>query len=249
MSDATSRPVVEARPAASTLIVRDNPFEVLMVKRRQSSFYSSAMVFPGGLVEPEDESDDWAPFLVGAEALDGPGRALRIAACREAYEETGLLIGSRALPLQTAATFFDTVKANDVRLPLGDILPFGHWITPLRVKKRFDTHFYLCAAHDGAEPRCDGDETVSLEWVRPLDALTRAAARQQPLLFPQLTNMRLLAESDTVANAMAAARRRPVVTVTPLMEQRDGQIVISIPETAGYGVTEFTDPGLETMSN
>lgn len=247
MNDAPDQ--TEPRPAATTLIVRDNPFEVLMVKRRQASFYSSAMVFPGGLVEPEDRSDQWAPFLAGADRLEPSERALRIAACREAYEETGVLIGSNTQPPQKAPTFFETVKANDLRLPLDCILPFGHWITPLRVKKRFDAHFYLCAAPEGAEPRSDGDETVSLEWVRPLDALARAAARQQPLLFPQLTNMRLLAESDSVARAMAVARQRPVVTVTPLLERRDGQIVIIIPESAGYGVTVFSAPGLDTLSN
>jgi 8-oxo-dGTP pyrophosphatase MutT (NUDIX family) len=249
MTETASLPIVEARPAATTLIVRDHPFEVLMVKRRQSSFYASAVVFPGGLVEAEDASDDWAPFVDGADALQPPERALRIAACREAYEETGVLIGSRAAPAQTRSTFVDTVIANNCRLPLADLVPFGHWITPLGVKKRFDTHFYLCAAPNGAEPRCDGDETVRLEWVRPLDAIARAAARQQPLLFPQLANMRLLAEYGSVASAMAASRRRMVVTVTPLLERRDGRVVIVIPEAAGYGISEFTDPDLANFAN
>jgi 8-oxo-dGTP pyrophosphatase MutT (NUDIX family) len=250
MSATTGEPIasVPAIPAATTLIVRDNPFQVLMVRRRKSSFYSSAVVFPGGLVEPEDASEDWLPHVQGAEALSSPQRALRIAACREAYEEASILIGGRGAA-ESKAQFLDLVAKSGVSLPLGDIVPFGHWITPEGVKKRFDTHFYLCVAPDGADACCDGDETVSLEWVRPIEALARAASRQQVLLFPQLMNMRWLAESQDVTSAFEAARRRPVISVTPRLERREHGTVIIIPEDAGYGVTEFSAPEIEAFTN
>lgn len=239
---------VPAIPAATTLIVRDDPLEVLMVRRRKASFYSSAMVFPGGLVEPEDASDDWLPHVQGAEALSSTERALRIAACREAYEEASILIGG-SCAVESKAPFLELVAKSGAALPLGEIVPFGHWITPERVRKRFDTHFFLCAAPDGAEACCDGDETVSLQWVRPIEALARAASRQQVLLFPQLMNMRWLAESRDVASAFESARRRPVISVTPRVERREHGTVIIIPEEAGYGVTEFSAPEIEAITN
>lgn len=237
-----TRAPVPALPAATTLIVRDDPFEVLTVRRRKSSFYSSAVVFPGGLVEAEDAEEAWRPYLKGGETLTIAQRALRIAACREAYEEASILIGASAALAAKAPNFRDFVAASGGALPLDDIVPFGHWVTPEPVKKRFDTHFFLCAAPEGAEACCDGDETVAFEWVRPIEALARAASRQQVLLFPQLMNLRWLAESSSVAEAIAAARRRPVVTVTPKLERREAGTFIVIPETAGYGVTEFSAP-------
>lgn len=248
MSEKAPPVSVEPRPAATTLIVRDDPFEVLMVRRRQSSFYSSALVFPGGLVETHDSAESWLAHVDGAGELEMKERALRIAACREAYEETSILIGKRGA-VERGAPFLDLVARSQARLPLGEIIPFGHWITPERVKKRFDTHFYLCAAPEGVEPCCDNEEIVSLEWVRPLEALARAASRQQPLLFPQIMNMRWLAASSSVTDAFEAARQRPVVSVMPRMERREQGLVIIIPEEAGYGVTEFSAPELADLSD
>ena len=47
------------------------------------------------------------------------------------------------------------------------LVEFSRWITPRQVKIRFDTHFYLAPAPDGAEPRPDGGETVDLGWFTP----------------------------------------------------------------------------------
>lgn len=241
MSDRVRPPPVEAVPAATVLILRDDPFEVLMVRRRTSSFFSSALVFPGGVVEAEDHAEDWLPHLSGAEALSDVERALRVAACREVYEETSVLLGAGAPPAR-GERFFDIVRSAGARLPVGDLARFGHWITPEMAKKRFDTHFYLCAAPEGVEAVCDEDETVSLEWVRPGDVVEEAVAGERTILFPTLMNLRRLAESNDVAGALAAARERPVFTVLPRVEMREHGLVVVIPEEAGYGLTEFAAP-------
>jgi len=44
------RPVI-VRLAATVLLLRDDPFEVLMVKPNARGFFPSALVFPGGVVE------------------------------------------------------------------------------------------------------------------------------------------------------------------------------------------------------
>src|SRR3954451_9246874 len=49
----------------------------------------------------------------------------------------------------------------------GDLVKFSQWITPAEVVIRFDTHFFLAAAPDGAEPQVDGEECVDLGWFRP----------------------------------------------------------------------------------
>ena len=72
---------VEAIPAASVLLLRDDPMEVLMVRRpEKSSFAPDVWAFPGGGVEEEDE-------------IRGDGillNTMRFAAARELFEETGI---------------------------------------------------------------------------------------------------------------------------------------------------------------
>ncbi|GAM98245.1 hypothetical protein U91I_01877 [alpha proteobacterium U9-1i] len=224
------------------MLLRDDPFEVLMVRRRKSSHFSSALVFPGGLVDPEDRDEAWLAHVSGADALTDHDRALRIAACRETYEEASVILGGRSHAVEAGVAFIDVVSRQGARLPLGEIVRFGHWITPLRAPKRFDTHFYIAAAPDGAEPCCDGDETVSLEWVRPNDAIARAEGGEHTILFPTLMNLRMLARSETVSAAFAAARSRTVFTVMPRVEKRPEGLVVVIPEDAGYGLTEYAAP-------
>jgi len=134
------------------------------------------------------------------------------------------------------------VAATGGKLPLGALAHFGHWITPEGPPKRFDTHFFLAEAPAGQEATCDGGETVALEWVTPCDVLARAADGDLSILFPTRMNLKRLAESETVAEAIAAARARPRFTVMPRPERREGGTAVVIPAEAGYGVTEHFHP-------
>ena len=243
MSDVRAAPR-PPRPAATIMLLRDDPFEVLMVRRRTGSSFSAALVFPGGVVDEHDAAEDWLEHLAGAEELAATERALRIAALREAYEEASVFLGAAPTTPARGASFLDVVRNAGAPLPLDALVRFGHWITPEMAPKRFDTHFYLCAAPEGVEPRSDGDETVSFEWVRPPEALERAAAGEQSLLFPTVMNQKRLNENNTVASALAAAKTRPIVTVVPTVERRERGMVVVIPEEAGYGITEYAAPEL-----
>lgn len=237
------------RPSASLLLVRDDPFEVLMVQRAEDAFFPAALVFPGGVVDDSDRDEAWLPLLSSADGLGTEERALRIAALRETFEESALFIAQdqRGTPLPppsgcAIAEFRALVAASGGRLSLETLVPFGHWITPVGSPRRYDTHFFLCAAPDGQEAVCDGGETVALEWVRPAVALARADACERSILFPTRMNLRRLAESETVADALAAARARPLFTVEPQAERRADGIAMLIPAEAGYGVTEELRP-------
>ena len=58
---------VATRPAATILLVRDDPvFEVLMVKRHhQIDFASGALVFPGGKTHQGDHDPAWEDMVIG----------------------------------------------------------------------------------------------------------------------------------------------------------------------------------------
>src|SRR5690606_28452087 len=93
-----TRQPAEPKPAATILLLRDQPrFEVLMVKRHHAiAVASGALVFPGGKTIPGDADDAWADHALGWQSLDPTQRALRIAAIRESFEESGILLAERA---------------------------------------------------------------------------------------------------------------------------------------------------------
>jgi 8-oxo-dGTP pyrophosphatase MutT (NUDIX family) len=244
---------VAAVPAATVLLLRDAPgFEVLMVKRHhQIDFASGALVFPGGKTHPSDSGDGWAQRTIGWDETAPLERALRIAAIREAYEETGILLArhadlshfggdersgaARDGVVARPESFFELVLELDLKLDLAALAVFARWITPAMMPKRFDTWFFVAAAPPDQLAVCDGWETVDAEWIEPLEALRLAAAGERSVIFPTRMNLRLLAEAANAADAADRARARKLVTVLPeMIDGPDGRRLV-IPADAGYG--------------
>ena len=236
------------RPSTTVLLVRDGPagLEVLMVVRSEKAFYASAMVFPGGVIDPEDAEDAWLDHVEGADDLQVEERARRIAGYRELYEETGiLLLGARAqggVVQVGEASFRDVVAGAGGRLDLAAMTPFARWITPEGAPKRFDAHFRLCSLKTETVAVSDGREVVSAEWVRPSDAIALGERRERILLPPTRCQLDLLAQANTVQEAVAAARGRTIRPVTPSFVRREEGAFITIPADSGYPVLEHLAP-------
>lgn len=236
------------RPSTTVLLVRDgtNGLEVLMVVRNPESHYSSALVFPGGVIDAEDADDAWLDFLEGADGLDATERTRRVAGLRELHEETGLLLlDSPEWRPDTGAelrSFLDVVRRSGGKLGVSTMAPFAHWVTPEGSPKRFDTHFCLCWAATELTAISDGRETVAVEWLRPLDAIALGASNRRNLLFPTKCQLDLLAQSSTVDEAVTAARGRRIVPVSPFFERRPDGMYFSIPPDCGYPAPEFFVP-------
>jgi len=239
----------EPRLAATMVLVRDDPFEVLMVRRNARAVFASALVFPGGAVDDDDFSDEWLPLLASGGELDATERAVRIAAIRETFEETAILLAQTNdgadVPQQhrSDAPFIEVVRASGGLLDLHQTAHFGHWITPVVAPRRFDTHFVLARAPRGQQAIPDGGETVDLEWASPAAVVERANAGEHTIIFPTLLNLMRLGESTSADEAIRAARLRARFTVLPVIEERaGGERVALIPPEAGYGVTEHVAP-------
>jgi len=243
------------KPAATVLIVRDAPdLEVLMVRRSAGmAFGASAWVFPGGKVAPADADPLWDELSDGS--YDHYQRSLRIAAAREVFEESGLLLATRTGHELDAEAFstFDSLRADveadparflclirdaGLSLTLDRLVPFAHWITPSFEPRRFDTHFFLVRAPAAQIVRHDGREAVDHEWVSPDVLLARRREGQAKLMFPTRLNLEVLGRAASSADAENQARSRAVVTVEPQVQERaDGKVLV-IPAEAGYGLTE-----------
>lgn len=115
-----------------------------------------------------------------------------------------------------------------------ELVPFSRWITPERVKMRFDTWFFAAAAPPGAEARPDGGECVDARWLAPAGALAAHAEDELALVFPTIKHLELLAETVSVEETLAAARARPVEPILPKVAVRDGAPQILLPGDHGY---------------
>jgi 8-oxo-dGTP pyrophosphatase MutT (NUDIX family) len=221
-----------ARPASTVLLLRDGArgLEVFMVVRhREIEFASGALVFPGGRVEPADA------VMAGG---DDHG-AFRVAAIRETWEECGVLLAQPGAPVAAEGEFAAMLAARSLVPDVSGLAHFAHWITPVPVPKRFDTHFFLAADPGDQDALHDGHEAVDSVWIRPADALAEADAGSRKVVFPTRLNLWKLAHHDSVADAFAAARATPVVTVLPEMRMTEAGRVLRIPAAAGYGGEEF----------
>ena len=248
----TEQKPAEVMPAATILLVRDEPeFQVLMVKRHhQIDFASGALVFPGGKPHSEDSSEEWAACSDGWERVDATQRMLKIAAIREAYEEAGILLAanrdgspfegacdpdSRRAVEQGERSFLDVVREADVILRLDGLSEFARWITPVFMKKRFDTWFYVAHAPARQIAACDGYEMVDAEWLSPHGALELGRSGERTIIFPTRLNLELLSQASSAADCVDRAHARTIVPVMPQVLQRDGKNILTIPEDAGYG--------------
>jgi 8-oxo-dGTP pyrophosphatase MutT (NUDIX family) len=231
-----SGPIATPRLASTLILLRDGDagLEVMLVERTgTASFAAGKFVFPGGTVDPAD---------AGLAASAEPDAVLRVAAIRETWEECGLLLAegarSQAAP---GGDFGALVRGAGLRLSVDALLPFAHWITPTHAPKRFDTHFFVAAAPPDQTARADRGEVVSAVWSRPSEVVAAAEAERINLMFATYMNLRWLAAHGSAADALAAARGRPIVTITaePL-DSAEGR-VFRIPEGAGYGETHVLE--------
>jgi 8-oxo-dGTP pyrophosphatase MutT (NUDIX family) len=198
VDDASSAAAI---PAASVLVLRDGPLEVLMLHRRaDASFVPDAWVFPGGAVEDDD-----------AALGDGTTLAtMRIAAARELFEETGVWLGAplddadakRHALLAGSLTFRELVASSPIAFE--QLVWTSHWITPFGVPKRFDTYFFLARVARDVVATAQASEAVDVVWIAPADALARR--KELRLVFPTIRNLEAIA-GFTSAEALIESRR------------------------------------------
>jgi 8-oxo-dGTP pyrophosphatase MutT (NUDIX family) len=249
--------------------------EVLMVRRNlRSDFVGGAYVFPGGAVDPLDGGAEAEALCVGrsdagASALLGVGSgglAYWVAVVRETFEEAGLLLARREVgpdllagnPAEEARfaaaraevnagtrRFLDLCRDERLRLGVGDVHYFAHWITPRGAPRRYDTRFFVAAAPPGQIAAHDAGETIAEVWISPDDALARHRAGEIEIIFPTIRNLQAIGRFATSAGLLEAAERAS--SAVPAIEPRvvpDGNgMRIVLPGDPGYERAPVPDPG------
>ena len=208
---APARPV-RPRDAASLIPIRrahgqaGDTYEVLMGRRaRAHRFLPDVYVFPGGRVDSDDTASPAVSELretvmqqLRAHCTPARARALAIAAARETFEETGLLLGEQ--------------RSQGIA-PALDRLDYAmRAITPTDSPIRFHARFFIAeiSPADGAV-RSNG-ELLDLDW-RPLgECLRLPLADITEYLLLNLDRIRTQAPDDAALFAYQGSRamiRRP----------------------------------------
>lgn len=202
------------RDAATLILIdrRNRAPKILMGQRHPGlAFMPGKFVFPGGRIEPSDRHMPVAGALPArsesalASRVARPphrlGRALALAAIRETYEETGLILGTRAYgpPDATPEGSWTAFRRAGVMPDLEAMHFIARAITPPGKPRRFDTRFFavdnraVAAEHPGIVT--DTSELVALAWV------TFAEARRLDL--PRITSIVLGDLEAQVAGSFA----------------------------------------------
>lgn len=251
--------MVPPRPASTILLLRDSTeqeIEVfMMVRHYEIDFNSGALVFPGGSVDKGDQEIIARPELYsGGEGLDAGALSFRIAAIRETFEESGILLAraresktlvdakraaeieasSRSALSEGETSFLKVLTDNGVLLALDELVPYAHWITPEGMPKRFDTWFFLAAAPPAQAGAHDGRESTDSIWLSPREALAGGESGRFKLPFPTTRNLVKLGKQPNVKSALDDSRGKRVVTVMPVMTKLNGGRQLRIPPEAGY---------------
>jgi 8-oxo-dGTP pyrophosphatase MutT (NUDIX family) len=134
-----------------------------------------------------------------------------------------------------AAGVREVAEEAGVELPdAGALVAFSRWITPAEVRIRFDTHFFLAPAPDGARARPDGGETVGAEWWGPAAALDAYSRDELPLVFPTVKTLEQLTGFASADELLAWADGREVVAIEPRVVIEGEVARVVLPGEPGY---------------
>ncbi len=263
--------------AATVLLLRqeDARLQVLLAKRAPGlSFMGGLWVFPGGRMEASDlspelaaRSDQAAIADTGSRMLSADAstasidldvaRGLLIAACRETFEESGVLLARprgggpwgderrarvaerRAADSADATGFARMLVDEDLVLDIERLVYWSHWITPAFESRRFDTRFFALTVPADQEASVDRGELTHHAWLAEADIRRHLASGEMKMAPPTRATLLELWSSHRrhggLAAMLEAERTRIVPPILPkLVESGAADVEIVLPWDEQY---------------
>ncbi len=257
------------RPAATVILVRERAAELqvyLLKRSAKSGFMAGNYVFPGGVLESGDEDKIyWQEHIdlnpaqlserLGGRLIKRDILSYGIAAIRETFEEAGVFLGhakeQTAVELEklnrmrrrgdlSDAWLRDLVKTRKWTLAFSELYRWSHWITPEKMKKRFDTRFFISSMPDAQECRPDNRETTHGTWISPQAGLAGNLSGDIPLSPPAVVTLHeLLSYRRPGELIQDAAQKSWGAALMPRLALADNEPVIVEPWDPAYHQTEI----------
>ena len=232
-----------ARPSSTVILLRegsDEP-ELFMVQRHADASFGAAYAFPGGVMDASDsEGHEYCAGRTAADAntalaLESGGLDYFVAAIRELFEETGVLLATHdvrdeeLLLLQAqmnigSLAWNEFVYRHDLRLHCDQLRYFSHWITPDALPMRYTTRFFIAELPTGQHAHHDERELTDSKWITATNALRAGKNGLMTLHFPTRKTLESLAEHHSVAALLTWASECEARGVTPTQPARPGEL-------------------------
>lgn len=243
---------VTPRQAATVALLRDatGGVEVFLLRRPSTSgFAADASVFPGGALDDADSGavPDLAPRFDAARAAarmrlpaseDGLRlcAGLHVAAVRETFEESGVLIGrdrdGSALDASDAGRlsearaaclagvpFTDVLRDHRLELDPESLVYIAHFVTPVGEPRRYDTRFFAVAAPLSQPAAIDAAEATHGDWFAAAEIRERQQDGRMLLMPPTRIVCAEVSRHRSVEAVLDDLGRRPVPEI--LFDMRD----------------------------
>lgn len=197
-------PPAPPRPAAAVILWRPGPEgrEVFWVRRGESlSFAGGFYAFPGGRLDRADAA-------IPVPGKDGEEAAFVACACRELFEETGVLLArgagrlarderdeARRALLADHRTFAAFLARRGLSLDAALLEPAGRWVTPAGSPVRYDARFFVTRLPQGEEASVWPGELSTGEFVPATRALSLWERGEVLLHPPSLWGITFLARA------------------------------------------------------
>ena len=239
--------------AATVLLLREDDagLQVLLTKRAASlSFMGGLWVFPGGRMEASDLAPELAARLDQATIADtgsrmlsadastasidlDVARGLLIAACRETFEESGVLlarprgggswgderlarVAARRVATSADATeFAHMLDDEDLVLDVESLVYWSHWITPAFESRRFDTRFFALTVPPDQEASVDRGELTHHAWLTEADVRRHLAGGEMKMAPPTRATLQDLWSSHRLHGGLAAMLEAERTRIVP----------------------------------
>lgn len=224
-------------PSATIILVRDHEDELqvyLLRRHSKSSFMAGNYVFPGGMVDASDQDQEtWLQQVdmdsktleshFGSGFPQADALTFGVAAIRETFEEAGVRLWETPngdveamgrLERMREQNNLDAnwlkagAQAEKWRLSFSQLYRWAHWITPVVMKRRFDTRFYVAVLPEGQTCAPDNRETTRGLWISPLQALVDSRAGKIPLGPPTLMTLHELLKYQNIEVLFAELLQR-----------------------------------------
>ena len=167
------------KDSSSLIILKKDELgvQVLMGKRGRKAVFSNAYVFAGGKVDPEDSlpkpASELNPDIARRISSDAvKAKSFAMAAVREAYEETGFLLGASGDLGETGNESWNEIRSMNLAPNLEKMHYVGHAITPASKAVRFNARFFYTWVHEMSGTLSGSGELSDLAFLSLRDALS-----------------------------------------------------------------------------